>query len=119
MFIVLMSPPTQEYRLYLKDSRIARDPEATNCGTNESSKALRFSCSREAAKVAAQMPFWEEASVINDDDHDWQSSLFARIELRQFRLRVLKVNCEIAIRVAQDELNALMEQDLEECLKNR
>ena len=119
MFIVLMSPQSQEYRLYLKDSRIARDPEATNCGTNESSNALRFECSREAAKVASKIPFFEEASVVDINDPSWAASLHARIELRQFRLRVLKVNCEIEIAVATEELDRLMQLDLQECLKNR
>ena len=119
MFIVLLSPQSQAYRLYLKDSRIARDPEATNCGTSESSKALRFDDSREAAKVASKIPFFEQASVINDDDATWSSSLFARIELLTARLRVLKVNSAIEIAVATEELERLMEQDLEECLKNR
>ena len=118
MFIVLLSPPSQAYHLYLKDSRLARDPDAQGCGTSSSSAALRFDSSLLAARVASKIPFFEEASVINDDDATWSSSLFARIELGQARLRVLKVNSEIAIRVAQDELNALMEQDLEECLKN-
>ena len=119
MFIVLLSPPSQEYRLYLKDSRLARDPDARDCGTTESSKALRFECSREAAKVASKIPFFEEASVINDDDATWSSSLFARIELGQARLRVLKKNSAITIAVATEELDRLMQLDLQECLKNR
>ena len=118
MFIVLLSPPSQDYRLYLKDSRIVQDLDAQGCGTNQSSKALRFESSLLAARVASKIPFFTEASVVNDDDATWSSSLFARIELGQARLRVLKVNSEIAIRVAQDELEKLMEQDLEECLKN-
>ena len=119
MFIVLLSPQSQAYRLYLKDSRIARDPEATNCGTNESSKALRFECSREAAKVASKIPFFPEASVVNDDDPSWSNSFHARIELGQQRLRVLKLNSAIAIAASTAEIERLMEQDLEECLKNR